>query len=184
MTGASLTVGERELVALAASVAAGCRPCTEYHVARARAASVDDNDLREAVAAALRVREDSRAEMVELAQRLIGGSDGGTVARSAGTSLDELMCLAASFAVNSSQGLERHLENAMAAGATRREIAVAVSIARAVRTTAGEKLEALVTGFSADASAASVCRPDAVKTCVADGGPQAESHACAYGSET
>jgi AhpD family alkylhydroperoxidase len=183
MTGASLTARERELVALAASVAAGCRPCTEYHVAQARSASVDDDDLREAVAAAFRVREDCRAEMAELARRLVGGPEAGTAARSAGGLLDELMCLAASFAVNSSHGFERHLENAMAAGATRREIAVAVSIARAVRTTAGEKLEALVTGISTDASAASVCRPDAVKTCVADGGPQSESNTCSCSSE-
>ncbi|MEJ2117510.1 MAG: carboxymuconolactone decarboxylase family protein [Alphaproteobacteria bacterium] len=45
-----MTVLNKELVAVAVSVAAGCRPCTTYHLAKAREAGASDADLEKAVA--------------------------------------------------------------------------------------------------------------------------------------
>ena len=36
---------EKELIAVGASIAAGCRPCTEHHVNAAREAGADTADL-------------------------------------------------------------------------------------------------------------------------------------------
>lgn len=179
----SLTAEERESIALAASIAAGCRPCTEYHVAQARAAGVDDDGLRGAIATGLGARDETRVEMAELAERLLGGSGQAAPSHPAGTLLGELTRLAASFAMNSAQGVQTCLVNARAAGANPRQVAAAVSIARAVRTTAAEKLEGAVAELPADPSAAAVCRPDADQTCEEEGRSQAQQNACECSEE-
>jgi len=50
----SLTMLEKELVAV--SVAAGCRPCTTYHLAEVRRAGATDAGIEKAVAGAVCVR--------------------------------------------------------------------------------------------------------------------------------
>ena len=56
-TNGLLTEKEQELVAVGASIAAGCRPCTAYHVRAARVAGADKEEIRQAVNDALDVRQ-------------------------------------------------------------------------------------------------------------------------------
>ena len=55
---------EKEIVALGVSVAAGCRPCTSYHLSAARKAGATDTETADAVKLARRVR-DRAAEIME-----------------------------------------------------------------------------------------------------------------------
>lgn len=64
---------DKELCAVAVSVAAGCRPCTHYHVRKAREANVSVRQLAAAVEAAVEMRVAAAASMREFALRELGG---------------------------------------------------------------------------------------------------------------
>ena len=67
-----LTEKEKELIAIGASVAAGCQPCTEYHVKSARSAGACDRSLTLAVETALGVRDSATRAMDEWAGQCQG----------------------------------------------------------------------------------------------------------------
>ena len=52
----TMTMLGKELVAVAVSVAAGCRPCTTHHVGEARRAGATEAAIEKAVGSAVRVR--------------------------------------------------------------------------------------------------------------------------------
>ena len=53
----AITDAERELTAVGISVAAGCKPCTSYHVKAARKAQVSDDAIHQAVMQGLYIRQ-------------------------------------------------------------------------------------------------------------------------------
>ena len=55
----ALTLKEKELVAVGSSVAAGCKPCTRYHLREARKAEASDAEIHRAVADAASVRSNA-----------------------------------------------------------------------------------------------------------------------------
>ena len=67
-----LTIREKELVSFGASVAAGCKPCTRYHVKKVREAGASDNEIEQAITDALRVRDHARDIMECQAMKLVG----------------------------------------------------------------------------------------------------------------
>lgn len=66
-----LSAQVRELVAIAASIAANCEPCLKYHYDKARKLGVSAEDMNGAVAISLTVKEAPARAMVELADRLL-----------------------------------------------------------------------------------------------------------------
>ena len=54
-----------ELIAIGASITANCKPCLEYHVAKARENGAADEDITEAVAVAKMVRKGAASKMDE-----------------------------------------------------------------------------------------------------------------------
>jgi AhpD family alkylhydroperoxidase len=60
----SLTVKEKELVNIGASVANGCKPCTDYHFKKVRQAGATDEEIKDAITYAMLVR-DSAKEIME-----------------------------------------------------------------------------------------------------------------------
>jgi AhpD family alkylhydroperoxidase len=138
-----LTEKEQELIAVGASIAAGCQPCTTYHFRAARIAGADDEEIHQAVSNALRVRHSATRVMAR-----IGGSHLGEVPTSEtaccedGTLISELISVSAAFAVNCTTNLETHLAAARQQGATDSQILTALKIACAVKGTAGKKVEA------------------------------------------
>lgn len=61
----------RELVAIAAAIAANCEPCLKYHYDKARKLGVSAEDMNGAVAISLTVKDAPARAMVELANRLL-----------------------------------------------------------------------------------------------------------------
>jgi AhpD family alkylhydroperoxidase len=53
----TMTILDKELVALAISVAAGCRPCVTHHLIEVRKAGADDTAIEQSVAGAVCVRK-------------------------------------------------------------------------------------------------------------------------------
>src|SRR5512140_622544 len=98
---ATLTETQQELIAVGVSIAAGCKPCTAYHLKAARAAGASDEEIRRAVSHALGVRHSATELMARLADKLLGNASELETSRLAEESLtDDLVSAGAAFAVN------------------------------------------------------------------------------------
>lgn len=63
-----------ELVALGAAIACNCEPCFKFHYAAARALGVSKEDMAMTVATAKAVRDTPAESILNLADKLLGGS--------------------------------------------------------------------------------------------------------------
>ena len=70
----------KELVAIGAAVAAGCEPCLNFHVDKARTLEISDAAMREAIEMAVKVKSAATANMAKLAEKLIPGEAAAPVA--------------------------------------------------------------------------------------------------------
>ena len=62
-----------ELIAIGASVTANCKPCIEYHVAKAKENGVTDQEIIEAIKVAKMVRKGSASKMDEFITAVLEG---------------------------------------------------------------------------------------------------------------
>jgi len=177
-TNGSLTEKEQELIAIGASIAAGCRPCTAYHFRASRAAGADKEEIRQAVSDALDVRRSATASMARLAERQLGGVPESDATNGSEKSLiGELVSVGAALAVNCVTNLETHLTAAWQLGATARQIQTALGIARAVKNIAAKKADETITKTAGESQ---VCADDC--GCHADTNPSsAISAGCSCG---
>jgi AhpD family alkylhydroperoxidase len=140
-----LTEKDKELVAVAASVASGCLPCTEHHIKAVRDAGASEAEVFGATHIALDVRDYATEMMGETA---LGNLNYEYPAKARSRSLeqpiDNLVAIAAAMACNSVAGLEYHLTTARVAGASTRQIQTAIGIARNIRKAAAEKADVIV----------------------------------------
>jgi AhpD family alkylhydroperoxidase len=61
--GMAITKKEKELAAVGISIAAGCKPCTDYHMKAVRQAGASDGEIRQAVQDAVSLRNAATAVM-------------------------------------------------------------------------------------------------------------------------
>lgn len=135
---------ERELIAVGASIAAGCQPCTEYHVKAARAAGACDKGIVLAVETALSGRDSATRTMGEWAVQFQGSRpEADTEFRVQKRLVVELTLVAAAAAVNSVPNLQKHLAAARQSGARPDQIRYAIDMARRIKRAAEQKIEAI-----------------------------------------
>jgi AhpD family alkylhydroperoxidase len=137
-----LSEKDQEIIAVGASVAAGCLPCTTYHRRAAAGAGAAESDILQAVRDATQVRRAATEIMARaggLSADEAGPPPAGAETR---TLLRELVSVGAAYALNCSTSLKTHLEAARAAGATGTQMLTAIKIACAIRDVAGEKARA------------------------------------------
>lgn len=136
---------EKELVAVAASIASGCLPCTMHHIKAVREAGATETEVLRAIDIALDVRINATEILAEAAH---GNPDNEYPIEIQSASLeepiDDLVSMGAALAANSVAGLEYYLIMAWAAGASTRQIQTAAGIARAIRKEAAEKADAII----------------------------------------
>ncbi len=142
----ALTLKEKELAAVGISVAAGCRPCTNYHVREVRKAEATDQEIRRAIENAVRIRKNPTEAMEGHGLRHLGVSkDGGDSGRSVGaTRIEELVSIGAAFAVNCTSNLEKHLKAAQTVGITEEEVREVVTLSAFIKKMAASHVEKLV----------------------------------------
>ncbi len=148
-TNGILTQKEKELVAIGASIAAGCQPCATHHFKAVRQAGATEVEIRQAVDAALGVRNNATKIMTGLAEKHLG--NGRAVEEPCCSSqplIDELVSIGAALAVNCATNLETHLQAARNVGATDRQIQTALGVARAIKKVAEQKAEAIITAVA------------------------------------
>ena len=143
-----LTQKEKELVAVAASIASGCLPCTTHHIEAVREAGASEAEVLSATRIALDVRDSATEVMAEAARGNLnyeypGEAQSGSLEHP----IDNLIALGAALACNSVAGLECYLTTARVAGASTRHIQTATGIAQAIRKSAAEKADAIVGSF-------------------------------------
>ncbi len=136
---------ERELAAIAISVAAGCKPCTDHHVKAAHKARASDEDIGRAVAAALRVRRRATGimEAHALAHLGIGGNIGESSHPAAENRTEALARIGAAYAVNCVSSLKAHMAAAGALGVSKKEMAEIASLAAFIKEKAASHVEHL-----------------------------------------
>jgi AhpD family alkylhydroperoxidase len=172
-----LSEKERELICLAASVGAGCRPCTAYHLKSARAADACGRGIFLAIETALNGRVSATTAIGEWAEECRGSRPEVDAEFRAGMYLmTELMSIATAVAVNSVPDLEAHLAAARKRGAGVEQIRSAIGIARQIRRVAQEKIDLIANRLDECVSLAST---DGETTCC--GAVQTESPKAAAG---
>ena len=140
-----LTQKEKELVAIAASIASGCVPCTTHHIKAVREAGASEAETLGATRIALDVRDNATEVMAEVAQGSLNYEYPGK-ARSSSLEqpIDYLVALGAALACNSVAGLEYYSAATKAAGASTYQIQTAIGIARSIRKSAVEKADSRI----------------------------------------
>ncbi len=170
MDGNVLTPKEKALVSLSASVAAGCRPCTEYHTTSVRESGACERSLTLAVETALAVRSSATKAMDDWAAACQGTRqtpDAEFVAQK--RLVAKLAAVAAAVSVNSVPDLRAHLEGAAEAGATPEQIRAAVGIANSIRRTAEQKITDVLGEAVKTAESCCAPKPEATNSGAATG---------------
>ncbi|MHC4458946.1 MAG: carboxymuconolactone decarboxylase family protein [Planctomycetota bacterium] len=120
----SLTLKEKELVYIGASVASGCKPCTTFHYEKALQTGASDEEIKTAISDALSVRDNANKIMENHALKLIGintkNNDGGS--NSTASRISVLVSIAAAFAVNCTSSLKQNIAAGRAIGISDAEI--------------------------------------------------------------
>ncbi len=134
---------EQELVAVGASIAAGCIPCARFHFRAARIAGASREEIRKSVDQALRVRRSATQIMGQLDSDSPHRPVEEQAAFDDGISpLAALISISAAFALNCTTNLEAYIVIARQQEVTDGQILTAIKIACAVKSMAGRKVQA------------------------------------------
>ncbi len=120
----SLSFKEKELVNIGASVATGCKPCTDYHFKKVRESSATDEEIKRAISDAVAVRDVAREIIASHGLKHLGVVSEEEKGPCAGptTRIKELVSVGAAFAVNCTTCLGRHIAVSRTVGITDDEI--------------------------------------------------------------
>src|SRR6266508_5559009 len=100
------TKKENELAAVGISIAAGCKPCTDYHMKAVRQAGASDGEIRQAVQDAVSLRNAATAVMEKYGLFHLGEADTEQAIVPPRDRVADLVELGAAFLVNAVSGLE------------------------------------------------------------------------------
>ncbi len=143
------------LIALGASVAAGCQPCTEFQVKAAREAGACGRGIHFAVEAALAVRKTATGGINRWSERCQGDRpELDADFRANKQLLAELISVASAICVQSVPDLVLHLAEASRLGATPETLRATVGIARSIHNAAMEQIEAVLSSENSSVTSA------------------------------
>jgi AhpD family alkylhydroperoxidase len=120
-----LAYKEKELANIGASVATGCKPCTDYHFNKVREAGASDEEIRLAISDAMAVRDRAREIMENHGLKHLGMAKTSEIrARhyDETTRIKELVSIASAFAVNCTTSVKEHIAAAKTIGVTEEEM--------------------------------------------------------------
>ncbi len=153
MAETKLNQKEKELVALGAAISAGCQKCADSHFKNAFGQGAAREEVKKAVDDAICVINSAKAIMQRRAQTLMKGAVKEVSDRpSKGPDrISELVKVGAAAAANCTTSIEKHIEIAKSLGVSPREMRIAIGVAKAVRTKAGEFAdEAIASGLTSE----------------------------------
>ena len=128
----TLTVEQKELVAVGASVGAGCHPCVRHHIKAAVMAGVDEQRVLAALATSDRIAAEAVERMGPYSREVLGVEP--TARAAAGSSLDDALAgFGAAIAANDAAAINGQLLAARAAGASISQLETAIETAANVQ---------------------------------------------------
>jgi AhpD family alkylhydroperoxidase len=155
----SLSEKDQEIIAVGASVASGCLPCTKFHVRAASRAGANEVEILQAVREATRIRMAATVIMAKaggLADAEVNQSIPATV--EASSLIRELVCISAAYAINCATSLKEHMEAARSLGASDQQMFRAMEIGCGIKDVAGQKAKTVAGEFlGADEEQAAAC---------------------------
>jgi AhpD family alkylhydroperoxidase len=175
----ALSEKDQEVIAVGASIASGCLPCTKFHLRAASRMGANEHEILQAARDATHVRTVATEVMAKAGGLPSTVSDQSIADSAEARSLiRELVSIGAAYAINCSTSLGSHIATARSLGATDGQILVALKIARGIGDVARGKAEAAVTAVlgvsddyprscecteadSTSTAGASCCVPDA-----------------------
>ena len=126
-----LSSEQRELVAVGASVGAGCHPCVSYHIKAATKAGVTGERLLAALASSERVASEAAERMTVHARGQLGP---GVTAPAAASPLDDaLASFGGALGANDLVNIEHHMRAAAELGASHAQLEEAIATAQKVQ---------------------------------------------------
>jgi len=175
----SLSEKEMEIIAVGASVASGCLPCTKFHLRVAASSGANTDEIQGAVREAIRVRLAATEIMAKA-----GGLPPDAIPHAApladgdGSLIRHLVAISAASTIRCATSLETHIGAARALGASNRQLAAALEIARRIKAVAGQKAKSVAAaamGLSEDELGACGCGSDSAQ--------KTDSAPCSCGSD-
>ena len=141
----AITLKEKELAAVGMSVAAGCKPCTDFHVGAARKSGASDSEIKQAMSDALAVRRGATEIMEAYGLAHLGERRHGADPDRIGTTnrVKELVCIGAAFGVNCVSSLKAHLKAAESVGISHDEITTIMKLSAFIKGKAASHVEHL-----------------------------------------
>jgi AhpD family alkylhydroperoxidase len=141
----SVTPKEKELAAVGISIAAGCRPCTDFHVKKVGQLGASDAEIKQAMLDALSVRRGAADIMEAYGLSHLSGPKLAEVSNRAVTTdrVKELVCIGAAFGVNCVSSLKTHLEAAEGAGISHEDITAIVKLSEFIKGKAASHVQHL-----------------------------------------
>ena len=124
---------EKELAAVGISIAAGCKPCTDYHMKAVREAGASDDEIERAIEDAVAVRNTATSIMRDYGRSHLGGTEHEEADAKPRDRLAELVGIGAAFAVNCVSSLENYSRHAESVGVTREEILEIAKLAKFIK---------------------------------------------------
>jgi AhpD family alkylhydroperoxidase len=137
---------EKEIVAIGISVAAGCKPCTEFHVKAARSKGASIEDIKSAIELALSVRRRATKVIEGFTCSYLKESDEVVAALIESTEINRInvmLVIGAAFGVNCVSTLQAHLELAKGAGVSPDDITIIARLANYIKGKAALHVERL-----------------------------------------
>jgi AhpD family alkylhydroperoxidase len=135
----SLTPKEKELAAVGASLAAGCKSCADFHFQQVKQAGASDEEIEQAISDAIAVRDSAGGIMERYGLKLLGltpkgvADDDGADSTEGTTRVRELVRIAAAAALSCTSSLEKHMALARCLDVTDVEIRSVVASARFIK---------------------------------------------------
>lgn len=129
----SITRLEKELAAVGISIAAGCKPCTDFHMKAVREAGAEEGAVREAVEQAASLRRTASDVMRAYGLAHLGGNATAPSAPAAADRQAVLTGLGTAVAVNCTSSLEHYIAAAAENGVGGDEIVEVAELARFIK---------------------------------------------------
>jgi len=131
----ALTYKEKELANVGASVATGCKPCTDYHFKKVREARASDEEIKQAISDAMAVRDNAREIMENHGLKHLGIAQVNDVRPhdEKTTRIKELVSVASAFAVNCTTNVKKHVGAARAIGISEEDIQTVLDAAKFIK---------------------------------------------------
>ena len=148
----SLPLMEKELVAVGISVAAGCKPCTDYHIRVTRESGATDDEIRRAITDAICVRASALKVMQAHGLQHLGdaGDEAGCGCEDTNR-IKELISVGAAHAVNCTTNFEEHLLAAKTLGITDCELKEVIKLANFIQNKAASHVDKIARFGDGDA---------------------------------